>query len=117
MRDIRKWFAGGYLAWSLFVYFFTYGREAHDWWPVFLYPVIWPWGLLLENVIQPKVLQWLEAHTASSLSDRYMIADQIAGACYIVVGTLWFWCLGAVARGAIKRWRRRAARTSDNSVS
>ena len=40
------WLAGVYLAYSLLVYFGSLWSkgDAHSWWPVFLYPVIWPWS-------------------------------------------------------------------------
>jgi len=64
-----------YLAWALLVFFGSLGSESHSWWPLFLYPIIWPWSLLFQAI-------------ASSLGDfGYAFA-------FIAFGTLWIWFLG-----------------------
>lgn len=77
------WMAGVYLVYSLLVYFGTLGGEGHDWWPIWLYPVIWPLSVLIER-----------AANAIYKPLNPMLDDYVAGAFYIVFGTAWIWLLG-----------------------
>lgn len=74
--------AGIYLIYSLLVYFGTLGGDGHDWWPIFLYPVIWPFSWLIEF--------------ADRAIPATMMGDYIVGFFYIVLGTLWIWLLGCI---------------------
>lgn len=78
--------AGLYLIWSLLVYFGTLGREGHEWWPLFLYPVIWPLSYLIKSVDEAVPL----GPTASAS----ILNDFVVGVLYIVLGTIWLWFLG-----------------------
>jgi hypothetical protein len=80
LPKLANWMAGLYLIYSLLVYFGTLVGVGHEWWPIWLYPVIWPLSLLLhlaENALPPTAL-----------------GDYIMGTFYIVVGTVWMWLLG-----------------------
>jgi len=72
---LARWFAGVYLAWSLLVFLGSLGSESHSWWPIFLYPIIWPLSFFFESLDHVRT----EA--------GYAIF-------YIVVGTVWVWCVG-----------------------
>jgi hypothetical protein len=80
---LASWMAGIYLVYSLLVYFGSLGREGHDWWPMFLYPIIWP-------------LSWLIELASRAIYNPLnpMMADHVSGAFYIVSGTVWLWLLG-----------------------
>jgi hypothetical protein len=78
-----RWAGGIYLIYSLLVYFGSLGGEGHDWWPMFLYPVIWPLSWLIElagraiyNPLNP------------------IMDDYVSGAFYIIFGTIWAWLIG-----------------------
>jgi hypothetical protein len=74
------WMAGLYLVWSLLVYFGTLGGEGHDWWPIWLYFVIWPLSFLI---------------------------DCVMGSLYIILGTAWIWFLGwLISVGATRVFAR-----------
>src|SRR5882724_1477104 len=88
LRQLKWWFAGLYLAWSLLVYFGS--TKEHQWWPLFLYPLILPWSILFDFV-GDRVFQWLAPHPATS---DFVLFDCIEGALYIVGGTVWFWYVG-----------------------
>ena len=89
------WMAGLYLIWSLLVYFGTLGGEGHDWWPIWLYFVIWPLSFLIEradNVICPS---------------GGAINDCVMGSLYIILGTAWIWFLGwLISVGATRVFAR-----------
>ena len=99
MKTVRfkklPWYlAGTYLVWSLFVYFGSLGSEAHSWWPLFLYPLIWPWSWVERLLIDRLLTNWLAPDPKSAPESVWMLMDYLGGAFYIVVGTLWFWFLG-----------------------
>jgi hypothetical protein len=71
---LAPWLAGIYLVYSLLVFFGSLGSESHSWWPIFLYPVIWPLSYFFQRL-----------DIASS--------DAVYAVFYIVVGTLWVWSL------------------------
>jgi hypothetical protein len=75
LPKLAGWLASIYLVWSLLVFFGSLGSERHSWWPMFLYPVIWPLSLLFQLI-----------GSASS--------DAVAATFYIVIGTIWIWLLG-----------------------
>lgn len=68
------------------MYFGTLGRDGHSWWPLFLYPLIWPWSWAEHFYAEPLLLRWL--------ANNFILFDYIIGAFYIVFGTLWFWIVG-----------------------
>src|SRR6476660_817618 len=76
---LGRWLAVTYLVWSLLVFFGSLGSESHNWWPIFLYPVIWPWGQIFMLI-------------SSAFADT--VADYIEGALFIAGGGLWIWFLG-----------------------
>src|SRR5437867_2620790 len=72
---LGRWLASIYLVWGLLVFFGSLGSESHSWWPMFLYPVIWPLSSLFQRM-----------DLASS--------DGAYATFYIVVGTIWIGWLG-----------------------
>lgn len=95
LPKLARCLAGVYLAWSLLVFFGSLGSNGHSWWPILLYPVIWPLSLLYET-ISSVCMDWLIPDLNSAPAWTWMLNDCIAGTFYIVVGTLWIWCLGRV---------------------
>jgi hypothetical protein len=95
LPKLARWLAGIYLVWSLLVFFGSLGSESHSWWPIFLNPVIWPLGAL-HHRLEVFRLDWLIADPTSAPSWIFTLNDYLAGAFYIVVGTIWVWCLGRV---------------------
>lgn len=85
--------AGLYFAFSVVGYVGSLGHRDHAWWPMFLYPVIFPCSLLFEEVWKTPLREWLVA--GGSGLPSWVTLDRLAGAYYIVVGTLW---LGLVGR-------------------
>jgi hypothetical protein len=77
-----------YFAWSLLVYFGS--TKEHEWWPLFLYPLIYPWGRLFEFVGKGV----FDSHFHHPQPVDYMLFDRIMGGLYIVGGTVWLWCVG-----------------------
>jgi len=90
---LSRWLAGIYLGWSLFVFFGSLFGRGHEWWPVFLYYIIWPVSLLYETV-SSACLAWLVPNSGSAPSWAWTLNDYVSGAFYIVVGTIWVWYLG-----------------------
>ena len=85
--------AGIYLGWSLLVFFGSFESESHSWWPIFLNTIIWPLG---------AIYQWLDSWFLAGLTSNsqtlpawgWALDDYLAGAFYIVMGTVWIWFLG-----------------------
>jgi hypothetical protein len=97
---LARWLAGIYLAWSLLVFFGSLGSESHSWWPIFLNPIIWPLGTLYD-LASSVCLDWLAPDAHSAPAWIWTANDYVAGAFYIVVGTIWVWFLGRLlSRGA-----------------
>jgi hypothetical protein len=71
---LALWLASIYLVWSLLVFFGSLGSESHSWWPIFLYPLLWPLSLLFHSVD--------------------MGGDAIYAVFYIIVGTIWMYGIG-----------------------
>lgn len=93
-KKLSWWFAGVYLAFSALVYFGSLGSESHSWWPIFLYPLIWPLGWIEHSLVQPMLDGWLAPDPKSAADSVWVTIDRISGGYYIVIGTLWFWVLG-----------------------
>jgi hypothetical protein len=87
-----------YLVWSCLVYFASMTGE-HEWWPLFLYPLIWPLGLVYNVVSWPMFEMLVPVPNAR----QYMLYDHISGAFYIVGGTIWLTCLGLALTVLAKR--------------
>ena len=87
---LARWLAGIYLVWGLLVFFGSLGSESHSWWPIFLYPVIWPLSfvfdfgsaLLMDAIFRHQTPAW-----------AYIAYDYIAAVFYIGLGTIWVWWL------------------------
>jgi hypothetical protein len=90
---MARWLAGIYLVWGLLVFFGSLGSGSHSWWPLFLYPVIWPLSALYE-AISSVCLDWLIPDPNSAPDWTWTVNDYVAGAFYILVGAVWLWCLG-----------------------
>ena len=83
LPKLARWLASLYLVYGLVVFFGSLGGEGHSWWPIMLYPVIWPLSLLF---------QLATGSFLDSLSPA--IYDYVAAAFYIGIGAIWVWCLG-----------------------
>jgi hypothetical protein len=83
LPKMARWLASIYLAWSVLVFFGSMGSDSHSWWPIFVYPIIWPLSMIFE-------------HVGSAFADKIqpVFYDYVAGAFYIGVGTTWIWWLG-----------------------
>jgi len=106
------WFSGLYLAWALFVYFGSLGSQSHSWWPIFLYPLIYPWSWLEHSIIQPQLESWLVPDPRTAPDSEWMMMDYFGGAFYIVVGSLWFWFIGKVVSRVLSNLKPSAAEQS-----
>jgi hypothetical protein len=92
---LSYWLAGIYLAWSLFVFFGTLGSVGHDWWPLWLYFIIWPLSALYDW-LSLTCLDWWFPNPKTTPIWVFTFNDYVAGTFYIVVGTIWVWFLGRV---------------------
>jgi hypothetical protein len=101
-RTIPRWLAGGYLLWSLLVYFGTLGGDGHSWWPIFLYPLIWPLSWM-HHEAQSYILHRFVPDPRSVPDSLWIYNDWIAGAFYIVAGTAWLWYMGTLLSRAATR--------------
>ena len=99
---LGRWLACIYFVWSLFVYFGTLGRNGHEYWPIWLYFIIWPVSALYEFV-NSICFDWLFPDPKSMSDQVYMMNDYIGGAVYIIVGSVWIWFLGGVISRIITR--------------
>ena len=90
LPKLARWLAGIYLIFGLVVFFGSLGSDSHSWWPIFLYPVIWPLSfgfqlgssLLMDAVFPDQTPAW-----------AYVTYDCVAAFFYIGVGSVWVWCL------------------------
>lgn len=90
---LERWLAGLYLVWSMLVFFGSLGSESHGWWPIFLYPVIWP----LSAIHRLVVSLFLDRLAPNTTPDWiWTLNEYSADAFYIIVGTIWVWFLGRV---------------------
>jgi hypothetical protein len=105
---LALWFAGVYLAWSLLVYFGTLGSDGHSWWPVFLYPIIWPLSALYDSANEALLL-WRFPDPRLAPNSFWLTLDYCAGAYYIVIGTLWVYFVVRLIQSAFKRREHPAA--------
>jgi hypothetical protein len=108
LRRKSPWcLAGLYFAWSVFVYFGSLSGE-HQWWPLFLDPIIYPWGHWFYRG-GVAVFDWLAPQPTSS---AFILFDRIEGVLYIVGGTIWIWCVVTLLCAAIDKtisaWTRKA---------
>jgi len=92
LRSLPRWLAGVYFVWALVVYLFA----DHAWWPMFLYPLIWPVSALWEHNLNSIVLSWLRPASGPVPSEIYILFDRISGVFYLVVGTFWLWCIASL---------------------
>src|SRR5215471_10156941 len=102
---LARWLAALYLLWSLLVFFGSLGSESHSWWPIFLYPIIWPISAVYEK-LSSYISNWLipDAHHAPNWV--WTVNDYAAGAFYILVGTIWMWFLGHILSKGTRRYLR-----------
>ena len=92
---LAHWLAGIYLVWSLFVYFGSMMGREHHWWPLFLYPIIWPVSAVYEFV-SDRCFDWLVPDARSAPGWVWTLHDGVAGAFYIIAGTIWVWFVARV---------------------
>jgi len=95
LPKLARWLAGVYLAWSLFVFFGSLFGRSHEWWPLFLYFIIWP-ASALYHFVSDLCFDWLVPDPKSAPTWVWTLNDYVAGAFYIIVGTIWVWFLGRV---------------------
>src|SRR2546423_13288746 len=88
---LAGWLAGLYLIYGLLVFFGTLWGRHHEWWPLFLYPVIWPLSFVL-NWSSSLLLDALFPHQTPTWA--YVAFDCAGGVLYVGVGALWLWWLG-----------------------
>ena len=91
LPKLARWLAGIYLAWGCLVFFGSLGSQSHSWWPIFLYPVIWPLSYcfqILSSLLMDAVF------TRQTPSWAFTVYDYVAAVFYIGVGTIWVWWLG-----------------------
>ena len=89
-RNFSSIAAGAYAVWALIVYFVA----DHAWWPMFLYPFIWPVSYCFERILKYRLLTWLGADSPHPTPESFILFDRIAGAFYLIAGTLWVWLIG-----------------------
>jgi hypothetical protein len=104
LRTLGLWLAAFYFAFSLLVYVGSYGHRDHAWWPMFLYPVIFPFGWLFEEALKPLLRAWLVPATGTVTEEVWMTLDHIAGLFYVIVGTSWLWCVGKIVSAGVTRF-------------
>jgi len=102
LPKLARWFAGVYFVWSVFVYFWTIGSEAHTWWPIFLYFVIWPISYFFE-ALQSVCLDWLVPDARNAPNWVWYLNDGVMALLYIFGGTLWMWFFGKIISRAVTR--------------
>jgi hypothetical protein len=95
---LGRWLAGVYLLWSVVVFFGSLGSDSHDWWPIFLYPITWPLSIL-HGSVESRCLDWLIPNPRTAPTWVWTLNDYLAGAFYIIVGTIWVWFIGRVLSG------------------
>jgi hypothetical protein len=98
--NLRRWAVGFYFPWSMLVYFGSLGGDGHDWWPIFLFPLIFPlslFHLFLEQVIMHSLVP-------SPTQSTYILEDRLYGAFYIIGGTAWIWFISGALSRAIERF-------------
>lgn len=67
--------------------------SSHQWWPLFLYYIIWPVSAFYER-ISSVLLDWLVSDPKTAPGWVWTVIDYVAGAFYIIVGTIWIWFIG-----------------------
>ena len=85
----------------MLVYFGSFQGE-HQWWPIMLYPLIWPWSLFYET-LQSHLCDWLIPDPKTASAATWLIIDGVGGAFYIIAGTLWVWFLGKMVSLGVTR--------------
>jgi hypothetical protein len=83
LPKLARWLAGVYLVYGLVVFFGSLGGQGHSWWPIMLYPVIWPLSLLFQLATD----SFLDSFSPAAY-------DYVAAAFYICIGAIWVWWLG-----------------------
>ena len=105
-RKLPWCLAGLYFAWSVLVYFGSLSGE-HQWWPLFLDPLIYPLGHLFHR----GGVALFDSLVPEPTSSDFLIFDRIEGVLYIVGGTFWIWCvvtlLSLVLDKTVSAWARK----------
>lgn len=95
------WLPAAYLLWSLLVFVGSFGGNAHSWWPMFLYPLIWP--LSAFDKYCADHFYWLASDAQSVPAWVYTADDWISGGFYILVGTAWYWLIAKLLTSLTRR--------------
>jgi hypothetical protein len=101
---LSRLLAGAYFVWSCLVYFGSMAGD-HEWWPAFLYQLIWPISWAYEAVGETA----FEAIWPVPSRAQYLVYDGLSGAFYIVAGTLWWALVGLVLTVVARRIRSRGS--------
>ena len=91
LPKLARWLAGIYLVYGLLVFFGSMGGEGHSWWPIMLYPVIWPWSYVFQ-LCSSLLMDAVFPHQTPSWA--YVAYDYVAAVFYVGFGAVWVWCLG-----------------------
>src|ERR1700719_465951 len=94
-RKLSSHAAGAYSLWAVFVYVFA----DHAWWPMFLYPIIWPVSYVFERVLKYPLLRWINTHQSHPTDAGLILFDRISGAFYVLGGAAWIWLLSYALLG------------------
>jgi hypothetical protein len=102
LSRFRNVIAAIYFAWSMLQFFGSIGSDAHSWWPLTLYPLIWPLSIGIDQLyhvglifFDPKLIPlWF-----------WTMNDYISGFLYIFVGTVWLWLISTFLYKAVARVR------------
>ena len=84
------------------MYFGTLGSHGHSWWPIFLYPIFWPWSTAVLH-LGDALTDWLAPNPKSAPKSVWIAIDAICGFAYIVGGTIWIWCLAKASGFLLRR--------------
>jgi hypothetical protein len=82
-----------YFGWSSLQFFGSLGSAGHAWWPVLLYPLIWPVSLVIE---QGSLALFTLLFGDTPPDSYWLVLDHVSGFLYIVGGTIWIWFLATV---------------------
>jgi hypothetical protein len=88
---LARWLTSIYLAYGLFVFFGSMSGNSHEWWPIFVFPIIWPFGfvcLILLDLIGNALI------SDGSPDWVYTFVDYMGAVFFVGLGSVWVWFLG-----------------------
>jgi hypothetical protein len=89
------------------------GGRGHSWWPIFLWPVIFPISFLFD-IVSDVALDWLVPDPKAAPNWVWSAYDWVSGCFYIVAGSAWMFYIGKCLSFIFDRLSRRrdAAKSS-----